>query len=155
MPLQPAAERFFDHLWEEKEVVKGGASLEGHAGQPGRPDFSNARQHFVIKLIAEGKMMRTVHPDEDWQAVDPVLNLHEAFPPTCIVHGKEDFMMPPYLSREMYERMRERGLRVEYIEVEGEGHTFAGQLVKGSKSWETQRRGFDFLEPVLNESYRE
>lgn len=64
-------------------------------------------------------------------------------------------MVPMHLSRELEKRLREEGVECEFIEVEGEGHTFCGKMEKGSRTWETQRRGFDFLESVVERSYRE
>jgi acetyl esterase/lipase len=57
------------------------------------------------------------------------------------------------LSKAFEGALQAAGVEVEFFEVAGEGHTFCGKMQKESKTWETQRLGFDFLERVLQRSY--
>jgi len=76
-----------------------------------------------------------------------------AWPPTAIVHGSEDVTIPIELSRELEARLREEGVQTELFVVQGEGHTFAGKMVRGGETWESQRRGWEWLARRLEESY--
>lgn len=140
----------FQPLFKEKDVIVGGMSLEGQAGSAPVVD---PRQRLVRKLIGDGALLRTVVPDGNLKAVDPLLNLHSKWPPTGIIHGDSDFMVPSTLSRNLETGLKEVGVETAFLGVEGEGHTFVGSMVKGSKTWDTQRKGFDFLERVLERSY--
>ncbi|KAI1340736.1 hypothetical protein F5Y15DRAFT_377790 [Xylariaceae sp. FL0016] len=43
--------------------------------------------------------MEAIFPSADWSAVDPILSISDKFPPTFIVHGGADTMVPTRLSR--------------------------------------------------------
>lgn len=66
-----------------------------------------------------------------------------------IVHGVEDEMVPIELSRMFYEELKKEGVECGMTEVPGEGHTFAAKMEVGSRTWELQREGFDFLERFI------
>lgn len=83
------------------------------------------------------------------KAVDPVCNVTAGFPPTFIVHGFEDAMVSIEVSRELLRVLRREGVECGMVEVPGEGHTFAMGMEVGSRTWELQREGFDFLERVI------
>lgn len=139
---------FFQPMWDQSPVpTRGVVSLEGQT--VGAPDFNDPRQAFAFIQIKKGAVFDTIFPSRDWAKVDPLLNVTSAFPPTVLVHGDQDVMVPLSLSRDLYEELRRRGVRCELILVEGEGHTFAAKMKVGSLTWETQRKGFDFLEDVI------
>jgi dipeptidyl aminopeptidase/acylaminoacyl peptidase len=105
--------------------------------------------------IATGNVVKTIwspYPAQ-LEKIDPLLNVSKSWPPVCIVHGTEDTMIPMSLSQDLEKRLKEEGVEVEFIEVEGEGHTFAGKMEKGSKTWDTQRKGFDWLKKMLDTCY--
>jgi len=108
-----------------------------------------------MQVIAEGKVLQSIWPSfpEGLGLIDPALNVHGEWPPTAVVHGNADFMIPMRLSQSFIEALRSQGVETEFIEVDGEPHTFLGKMVKGSKTWKTQRKGFDFLEKALRRSY--
>lgn len=54
------------------------------------------------------------------------------------------------VSRELSRVLQKEGVRCEMIEVPGEGHTFAMNMKVGAKTWELQRKGFDFLDSVIS-----
>ncbi|EAW10927.1 uncharacterized protein ACLA_065610 [Aspergillus clavatus NRRL 1] len=83
------------------------------------------------------------------RAVDPVMNVDSKFPPTWIVHGVEDRMVPIEMSRVLLGRLREGGVECGMTDVEGEDHTFAATMEVGSRTWEAQKEGFDFLERMI------
>ena len=88
-------------------------------------------------------------PSGNYKAIDACQNVTPSWPPTCIVHGTDDDMVPIHLSRELEAILRSEGAQVSFVEIPDAKHTFAGKMVKGSKLWDLQRKGFDFLEDVL------
>lgn len=83
-----------------------------------------------------------------------MLNVTTSWPPVAIVHGTADQMIPMRLSKAFAKVLSEQGVETEFFEVEGEPHTFCGKMVKGSATWDSQRRGFDWLEGVLERSHK-
>ncbi|KAK4031972.1 hypothetical protein C8A01DRAFT_20886 [Parachaetomium inaequale] len=141
-------EDFINQVYAEKPVpIRGGVSLEGQA--PGAPNFSEPRQAFAFTQIARGSVFKAIYPAEDWAKVDPLRNISPSFPPTFIVHGTEDVMVPIGLSQELYSALVKNGVECGMEEVPGEGHTFAAKMEVGSRTWELQRKGFDFLESLV------
>jgi acetyl esterase/lipase len=142
-------EEFLNRIYDQKPVpTRGGVSLEGQA-RPGPPDFSDPRQAFALTQIAEGKVFDTIFPSKKWEAVDPFLNLSSTFPPTFIVHGQNDTMVPIGLSRDLLAELEKNGVKCGMREIPGEEHTFAAKMEVGSQTWEMQREGFDFLESCI------
>jgi acetyl esterase/lipase len=152
--FEPRPQDEIDALHSEKTTLIGGASLEGQAPDPTAPD-PKVRQAFAMHQIATGNVVKTIwspYPAQ-LEKIDPLLNVSKSWPPVCIVHGTEDTMIPMSLSQDLEKRLKEEGVEVEFIEVEGEEHTFAGKMEKGSKTWDTQRKGFDWLEKMLDMCY--
>ena len=58
-------------------------------------------------------------------------------------------MMSIEVSRELLRVLQREGVECGMVEVPGEGHTFAMGMEAGSRTWELQREGFDFLERVI------
>ncbi|PVH79621.1 alpha/beta-hydrolase [Cadophora sp. DSE1049] len=148
----PPPDSAFAYLYAEKEAINGGVSLEGQAGAQDAPPKPDLRQLFTVQAIGNGTLLEIIWPD-DPKPVDPVLNVHAAWPPTAFVHGTADLMIPLYLSRNLEKKLIDAGIETEFHEVVGEPHTFAGKMVKGSPTWDAQRKGFDFLEKILQRSY--
>lgn len=132
-------------------------SLEGQteSGISKGPDFSRPRDAFAFTQIAAGNVISAIYPDGDngsdpeYQLVDPARNVSVDFPPTYIVHGLADTMVPIELSRVLFQRLKENGVPCGMTEVPGEEHTFAMKMEVGSKTWWLQREGFDFLEKYI------
>jgi acetyl esterase/lipase len=141
-------------VYDEKVVFIGGLSLEGQASDPNHPN-PKQRQGFAMHQIATGKVINTIWPSypSGLAQIDPILNVSENWPPTAIVHGTADTTIPMRLSKEFEVKLKEKGVKTAFFEVEGEPHTFVGKMVKGSKTWESQRRGFVWIEERLRESY--
>lgn len=133
----------------------GGVSLEGQASPAQAPDLADPRQALTLYGIANGKSLQSIWPcaPEDFHLIDPIMNVNSLWPLTAIVHRNADFMIPISISRNLEKRLKESSVETAFYEVEGEPHTFVGKMVKGSETWNTQRRGFDFLESVLKKSY--
>ena len=74
--------------------------------------------------------------------------LTEHFPPTFLLHGKDDKLVLPVESELTYERLRELGVEAELHMLEGAGHTLIDEkdppnLAAGAK--ELQRKAVEFL----------
>lgn len=142
---------FLNRVFAEDPVpIRGGISLEGQTG-PAGPNFDDPRQAFAMTQIANGKVADTIFPSRDWRKVDPVLNISPRFPPTFIVHGLADTMIPIELNRRLLQELRSHGVRSDMVEIPGEEHTFAAQMKVGSPTWDLQRCGFDFLESLTRD----
>jgi acetyl esterase/lipase len=140
---------FLNRVFEEDPVpITGGVSLEGQA--PGPPDFTDPRQAYALTQIASGKVMQAILPSKAWDQVDPLRNITASFPPTFIVHGTADTMVPLRLSHDLFEILKERKVRCGMREVPGEEHTFAARMKVGSPTWDVQREGFAFLQNLIN-----
>ncbi|KAI6757050.1 hypothetical protein HG530_011648 [Fusarium avenaceum] len=140
---------FLNRVFAEDPVpVRGGVSLEGQAG-PAGPNFDDPRQAFAFTQIGNGRVLDTIFPSRDWQRVDPILNINSQFPPTFIVHGLADTMVPISLSRALLEEMKKQNVPCQLLEIPDEEHTFAARMKVGSSTWNLQRQGFDFLGSLL------
>jgi dipeptidyl aminopeptidase/acylaminoacyl peptidase len=142
---------FISQVYKETPVpIKGGVSLEGQANPSGGPNFSDPRVAFAMTQIGNGTVLEAIMPSKDWDRVDPIRNITPSFPPTFIAHGDKDNMVPMSLSENLLSVLKENGVRSEMVVVPDEGHTFAGKMEVGSRTWELQRRGFDFLESLIS-----
>lgn len=147
---QGLTDEFLHRVFDERPIpIQGGVSLEGQA--QGGPDFTDPRQAFALSHIAKGRVMEAVCPSGEYGKVDPVLNVSTSFPPTFIVHGAADTMVPVSLSRKLFSTLQGLGVRSGMVEVPGEEHTFAAGMQVGSETWKLQRQGFDFLQSLLQQ----
>ncbi|KAH7002426.1 Alpha/Beta hydrolase protein [Ilyonectria destructans] len=142
------SEDFLNQVFSEDPIpIEGGVSLEGQ--RVGGPNFSDPRQAFAFTQIANGKVMDAIFPSGDWDKVDPIRNISSSFPPTFIVHGDEDKMVPQSLSKGLLSVLSENGIKCGMRGIPDEGHTFAAKMKVGSQTWNLQREGFDFLESLI------
>ncbi|KAJ5175632.1 uncharacterized protein N7482_001509 [Penicillium canariense] len=150
-------EEFLNKIYDEHPVpTDSSVSLEGQteSGASKGPNFSQPRDAFAFTQIASGTVLSAIYPDSkstdpDFKKIDPVQNVSPIFPPTYIVHGMADTMVPVELSRELFKRLQDAGVPCGMTEVPGEEHTFASMMKVGSQTWWLQRKGFDFLEGVI------
>lgn len=141
-----------ERVFSEKPVpIRGGVSLEGQQPASG-PDLSDPRQAFAFTHIAHGQIAKAIFPSQDWTNIDPLLNIHHNFPPTIIVHGQLDEMVPLSLSKQLYQELQRKGIKCDMVEIPNEPHTFAAKMKVGSETWNLQRRGFDFLEDLIGKA---
>lgn len=141
-------EEFLNRVFDQHPVpITGGVSLEGQATKG--PDFADPRQAFALSQIANGTVLDAIFPSKNWEEVDPLCNVDVSFPPTFIVHGAADTMVPTSLSRDLLGALEKHGVRCGMREVPGEEHTFAAKMKVGSQTWNLQREGFDFLQSLI------
>ena len=147
MKLPKFSDEFLQQIYAEDPIpTEGGVSMEGQATGP--PNFNDPRQAFALTQIANGNVPQTILPSQEWKKVDPIENITADFPPTFIVHGTADTKVPIDLSRALFRKLQKHGVLSDMLEAPGEEHTFAAQMVVGSRTWEVQRQGFDFLEKL-------
>ncbi|OQD98917.1 hypothetical protein PENSOL_c008G09999 [Penicillium solitum] len=142
------SESLMNKVFEECPVpITGGVSLEGQSTGP--PDFSDPRQAYILTRLANGTLLDAIFPSKDWDVVDPARNISSYFPPTFIAHGTEDSKVPIVLSRELLRILKDHGVHCGMSEIPEEDHTFAAKMQVGSRTWELQCLGFDFLESLI------
>ena len=150
---------FLNKIYDEYPVpTDSSVSLEGQteAGTGKGPDFSKPRDAFAFTQIASGTVIDVIYSSKDdpgMARIDPILNVEDGFPPTYIVHGMADTMVPIGLSRALLQKLKDHGVRCGMTEVPDEEHTFAAMMEVGSKTWWLQREGFDFLEQIIGKGH--
>jgi acetyl esterase/lipase len=141
-------DEFISQVYKEIPApTVGGVSLEGQSTRG--PNFKDPRVAFAFTQIGNGTVMNAIYPSKEWDKVDPIKRITSSFPPTFIVHGDKDTMVPMYLSEGLYSVLKQNGVKCGMKEVPGEEHTFAGKMTVGSPTWNIQREGFDFLESLI------
>lgn len=149
-PQLPLA--YINQVYDEKPTpVEGGVSLQSKWRPSELEDTPelDPQSAFCFHHMSKGTLLAVCCPSGDYQAIDPVLNIHRGFPPTCIVHGDADELIPVGIARDLCRRLLAAGVECEIIEIPGENHTFATRMVKGGQTWNKQSQGFDFLERFL------
>ncbi|KAL3469432.1 Alpha/Beta hydrolase protein [Aspergillus californicus] len=154
LPESGFDETFLKSVYTEFPIATtSGISLEGPSSEskPNKPDFSRPRDAFAITQIASGAVLNAIYPNGDLGNIDPVERVTDGFPPTFIVHGDADKMVPVWLNRRLYGVLQEKGVECEMVEIPGEGHTFAMGMAVGSRTWDLSRQGFEWLERIISE----
>ena len=72
--------------------------------------------------------------EEAWAAASPVCHLEDARGRFLVVHGTEDDVVPIAQSRSLVQRLSGQGSDVEFVELQGEGHSFSWE------GWSTIRQ---------------
>jgi hypothetical protein len=142
-------------LDQDKKSFVSSTSLEGKSISSSLAGSLDDGHSNIINTIAGGELITKIWPlaPGDVHPIDPILNITKSWPPTAIVHGTADIMVPVRLSKQLEIKLRENEVETTFIEMAGESHEFAEKMVKGSRTWRLQRKGFDFLERVLKQSY--
>lgn len=66
-------------------------------------------------------------PSEELRAVSSVHFASPDDPPTLIIHGDQDELVPITMGQSMYSALQDAGVTSEFITVVGAGHGFRGQ----------------------------
>ncbi|KAL4951374.1 Alpha/Beta hydrolase protein [Aspergillus filifer] len=151
LPSDGFTPEFLNKVYEEFPIpTTSGISLEGQTN-PRKPDFTKPRDAFAMTQIAQGSVIDAIYPASagDVNAIDPVSRIGSDFPPTFIIHGDCDRMVSVDVSRELFRVLKEKGVKSELLEIEGEDHTFALGMSVGSRTWNESLRGFEWLERVI------
>ena len=57
----------------------------------------------------------------------PILHVTKDDPPTLLIHGDQDALVPISHSQDLYKVMQQVGVKSEFITIPGAGHGFTGQ----------------------------
>jgi dipeptidyl aminopeptidase/acylaminoacyl peptidase len=102
------------------DVFKLGASYYGVSDLKGLDDDSHKfESHYNEYLIAPKAQADAVYAERS-----PINHAHRLSRPMIFFQGLDDKVVPPQQSQAMVQALRQRGIPVEYVELEGEGHGF-------------------------------
>jgi dipeptidyl aminopeptidase/acylaminoacyl peptidase len=102
------------------DVFKLGASYYGVSDLKGLDDDSHKfESHYNEYLIAPKAQADAVYAERS-----PIRHVHRLSRPMIFFQGLDDKVVPPQQSQAMVQALRQRGIPVEYVELEGEGHGF-------------------------------
>ncbi|WP_374582614.1 prolyl oligopeptidase family serine peptidase [Pseudoduganella sp.] len=102
------------------DVFKLGASYYGVSDLKGLDDDSHKfESHYNEYLIAP-----KAQADAVYAARSPINHTQRLSRPMIFFQGLDDKVVPPQQSEAMVNALRQRGIPVEYVELEGEGHGF-------------------------------
>ncbi|WP_426340440.1 prolyl oligopeptidase family serine peptidase [Pseudoduganella sp. S-14] len=102
------------------DVFKLGASYYGVSDLKGLDDDSHKfESHYNEYLIAPKAQAEAVYAERS-----PINHTGRLSRPMIFFQGLDDKVVPPQQSEAMVNALRQRGIPVEYVELEGEGHGF-------------------------------
>jgi len=102
------------------DVFKLGASYYGVSDLKGLDDDSHKfESHYNEYLIAPKAQAQAVYAERS-----PIYHTDRLSRPMIFFQGLDDKVVPPQQSQAMVDALRKRGIPVEYVELEGEGHGF-------------------------------
>ncbi len=102
------------------DVFKLGASYYGVSDLKGLDDDSHKfESHYNEYLIAPKAQADAVYAERS-----PINHTGRLSRPMIFFQGLDDKVVPPQQSQAMVDALRTRGIPVEYVELEGEGHGF-------------------------------
>lgn len=107
-----------------------------------------SRSTFYLYCRQQGRWLQEVtghDPKESPRWFDdwcPVRQIDAAFPPTMLVHGRDDTDVPWEQSRDLAGRLREAGVEHELIVVDGAGHGLAGAAPERVAELESRAAAF-------------
>lgn len=108
-------------------------------------------QHRLLDVCFPYPSDRTVSATEHFRPIDPILNVHPRWPPTCFVHGVDDNLLPHTVTTEpMIKALQEQGVRTKFVGVEGGKHMLVVGLTRQTKEWAVVKEAMDWLESVIN-----
>lgn len=135
-----------------------GMSAGGHLslmlGTTGQPSGGNGAGQAsdvaaVVAYFPPVDLRRIVGPNErfpaldfaqeDAESVSPLLHVSADDPPTLLIHGDQDDLVPVSASEIMYEELQEKEVTSKLIIIEGASHGFRGEhgerAIKASVEW--------------------
>ena len=107
---------------------------------------STPRNKWLMNILCNGQWLRSLQPDGDFAAIDPMTRVHADFAPTYLIHGSEDNV--PGRSKELVNRGGEElkaagGKEVQVEILSGAGHLFDHLPGMSEDEWKAVVRGLD------------
>ena len=97
---------------------------------------------YIDGLLGMGWKPEMEHqPGNPYRDRSPIFYIDQIQAPVVLFQGEEDKVVPPEVSREMYETLKAGGVPTEYHEYPGEGHGFRAANIK-VHALETELRFF-------------
>jgi dipeptidyl aminopeptidase/acylaminoacyl peptidase len=101
-------------------VFKAGASYYGVSDLKGLDDDSHKfESHYNEYLIAPKPQCEALYAQRS-----PINHTHRLSRPMIFFQGLDDKVVPPQQSEKMVDALRQRGVPVAYLPLDGEGHGF-------------------------------
>lgn len=104
---------------------------------------------FTLDLFGFDPKTDTLRARHFMQRFSPLLYLNDTIPPTLIIHGTNDKIVPEQQSLVLKNKMEEMSLTYEFHELSGMGHAFRGATRAQKDS--TQRWIVDFVRGYYSE----
>ncbi len=83
---------------------------------------------FMVPLL--GRECRT--DPKLYAKASPIEYVTKAAPPTLIIHGNADFIVPIIHSERFYEKLKAAGVKTEFLTMKGRGHGWTGDATEES-----------------------
>src|SRR5207253_384236 len=96
----------------------GPSDLSLYAATPG------LEETYMVPLL--GKECKT--DAAVYKRASPIEHVSKATPPTLMIHGTADFVVPVIHSERMLDKLKDAGVTAELITVKGEGHGWTGPV---------------------------
>lgn len=121
------------------QLIAAGGSAGGHvaAATATTQSFNEASDDLDISCVPNALVLFNPVSDNGpkggwghgkvksyWQKISPAHNINEATPPTLIMLGTEDKLIPVATAKRYQENMKKFGLRCDLLLYEGQGHAF-------------------------------
>ena len=109
---------------------------------------NHRRELFYAYCRQTGRLLqeltgRDPNADEQWlRQYSPVHNVSGDYPPTLLLHGTADRVVPPDASRAMAERLRLAGVQHEFVTIPGGDHGIGNLAVSGQDRVYSQAAAF-------------
>lgn len=105
--------------------IVGNATPTDFFDKNGSDDTDLEKNRYLLTSALAGNLVlpftkKAVKADID--AISPIANVSSAVPPTILVHGKKDSVVPYSNSVELYEKLKECGVDCKLITYENSGH---------------------------------
>ncbi|OJI96474.1 hypothetical protein ASPVEDRAFT_98181, partial [Aspergillus versicolor CBS 583.65] len=124
-----------------------------------QPTYKAARVSYATNVILEHRLLdvcypyptdRTVSAEEHYRPIDPILNVHPRWPPTCFVHGIDDNLLPHTFTTEpLMKALQLKGVQCKFIGIEGGKHMFVVSMNRQSREWADLAKAMDWVADVI------
>lgn len=95
--------------------------------------------------MKDGSHLAKLVQDGDFDRVDPVNAFSPKFPPTLFIHGLSDTMVPPEISEQVEQKLRDHGVSTTIVLVPGASHGFDIGVTPEDSEYQYIKQAMDFL----------
>ncbi|KAJ4179561.1 hypothetical protein NW767_014597 [Fusarium falciforme] len=126
---------------------------------PANPTYESARIAYSTSIITRHELLdvsypfpsdKTISPADHYRLIDPVANVHQQWPPTCLVHGADDNLLPHTVTAEpLTQELQKQGVECEFIKISGAKHMFAISMTRQSEEWVHVGKAMDWAARMI------